>query len=75
MQSYTPTSPSTSPVRELLSRFLRTFRTAALAERPAMRWAEMRPIDFQGEVKAVALQRDGKILLGGERLQDVGRTA
>jgi hypothetical protein len=49
MQSYTPTSPSTSPVRELLSRFLRTFRTAALAERPAMRWAEMRPIDFQGE--------------------------
>lgn len=43
MQSYT------SPVRELLSRLLRPFRGAGMAERPAMRWAEMRPIDFQGE--------------------------
>ena len=49
MQSYTVSSSGTSPVRELLSRFIRTFRSAALAERPAMRWTEMRPIDFQGE--------------------------
>jgi hypothetical protein len=49
MQSDTASSPSTSPVRDLLSRFLRTFRTAAVAGRPAIRWAEMRPIDFQGE--------------------------
>ena len=49
MQSYTVSSSATSPVRELLSRVLRTFRSAALAQRPAMRWAEMRPIDFQGE--------------------------
>jgi hypothetical protein len=49
MQSYTVSSSATSPVRELLSRLLRTFRSAALAQRPAMRWAEMRPIDFQGE--------------------------
>jgi len=51
MQSYTGSvsSSANSPVRELLSRFLRTFRSAALAGRPAMRWAEMRPIDFQGE--------------------------
>jgi hypothetical protein len=48
MQSYTSSS-ATSPVRQLLSRILRTFRSAALAERPAMRWAEMSPIDFQGE--------------------------
>jgi len=48
MQSYTPSS-ATSPVRQLLSRIFRTFRSAALAERPAMRWAEMSPIDFQGE--------------------------
>ena len=49
MQRYTVSSSATSPVRELLSRLLQTFRTASLAERPAMRWAEMRPIDFQGE--------------------------
>jgi hypothetical protein len=49
MQRYTVSSSASSPVRELLSRLLRTFRSAALAERPAMRWAEMSPIDFQGE--------------------------
>lgn len=42
-------SPSSSPAWELLSRFLSHFRTASLAGRPAMRWAEMKPIDFQGE--------------------------
>ena len=42
-------SPSTSPAWELLSRFLSYFRTASLTQRPAMRWAEMKPIDFEGE--------------------------
>jgi hypothetical protein len=51
MQSFTESvsSPSNSPARELLSRLLRQFRSAALAHRPAIQWAEMRPIDFQGE--------------------------
>jgi hypothetical protein len=46
-ESFSP--PSTSPAWDALSRLLRLFRSAAVAERPAIRWAEMRPIDFQGE--------------------------
>jgi len=42
-------SPSRSPTRGIFSWILRQFRSAALAHRPAIRWAEMRPIDFQGE--------------------------
>jgi hypothetical protein len=42
-------SPSISPAAEILSWLLRHFRSAAVAERPAIRWAEMKPIDFQGE--------------------------
>jgi hypothetical protein len=51
MQTLTPSvsSPSSSSAWDILSRFLSYFRTASLAERPAMRWAEMKPIDFQGE--------------------------
>lgn len=51
MQTVTPSvsSPSSSSAWDILSRFLSYFRTASLAERPAMRWAEMKPIDFQGE--------------------------
>ena len=51
MQTVTPSvsSPSTSPAWEILSRFLAYFRSASLAGRPAMRWAEMKPIDFEGE--------------------------
>jgi len=51
MQSATHSvsSPSASPVWELLSRLLRHFKSAALAERPAMRWGDMKPIDFEGE--------------------------
>ena len=49
MQGHPVSSPASSPVRKLLSRFLRTFGSAALAERPAIHWAEMRPIDFEGE--------------------------
>ena len=51
MQSFTQSvsSPSSSQVGGIFSRLLRQFRTAALAHRPAIQWAEMRPIDFQGE--------------------------
>jgi len=42
-------SPSTSPAVEVFSRLLRYFRSASVAERPAIRWGEMKPIDFQGE--------------------------
>ena len=51
MQSLTDpaASPSSSLTREILSKILRHFRSAALAERPAIRWAEMTPIDFHGE--------------------------
>ncbi len=51
MQSLTDSlsSPSTSPVREILSWLLRQFRSAAVTHRPAIQWAEMRPIDFEGE--------------------------
>jgi hypothetical protein len=49
MQSLTDSSPSASLAREFFSWLLRQFRSAALAQRPAIQWAEMRPIDFQGE--------------------------
>jgi len=42
-------SPSASPAWELLSWLLRHFKSAAVAERPAMRWSDMKPIDFKGE--------------------------
>jgi|GEM_PF-377433 len=34
---------------DLLARLVRYVRGAAAAERPAIRWADMKPIDFQGE--------------------------
>jgi len=49
MQTDSVSSPSTSPAWELLFRFLSYFRTASLAERPAITWFEMKPIDFEGE--------------------------
>ena len=43
-------SSSTSrPGWELFSWLLRSFRSAAVVQRPAILWAEMKPIDFQGE--------------------------
>ena len=51
MQSVTGSvsSPSPHPVWERVSRLLRPFRSTALAGRPAIRWAEMKPFDFEGE--------------------------
>jgi hypothetical protein len=49
MQTLSDSSPSSFPARDLLSWLLRHFRSASVAERPAIRWAEMTPIDFQGE--------------------------
>lgn len=52
MQSYPASVSSRSIPAEgwgLLSRLVRYFRGAAVAERPAIRWADMKPIDFQGE--------------------------
>ena len=51
MQSFTGSISSPSPQRAstLPSRLLRMFRSAAVVERPAIRWAEMKPIDFEGE--------------------------
>ena len=51
MQSITGSlsSQTARPARDVLARLLRSFRTAAVVQRPAIRWAEMRPIDFQGE--------------------------
>jgi hypothetical protein len=44
-------SVSSSPRRwrDVLFRLFRPFRSLAVAEKPAVRWAEMNPIDFQGE--------------------------
>ena len=51
MQSSTGSvsTPSTDSGSDLLSRLLRLFRSAAVAERAAIRWEEMKPIDFDGE--------------------------
>ena len=42
-------TPTARPVSELLSRLLRAFRGAEVVSRPAIQWAEMKPIDFKGE--------------------------
>jgi len=42
-------APTPRPGLELFSWLLRSFRSAAVVQRPAIRWAEMKPIDFQGE--------------------------
>jgi hypothetical protein len=42
-------SPTTLTASDLFSWLLRSFRSAAVVQRPAIRWAEMKPIDFQGE--------------------------
>ncbi|HUM09735.1 MAG TPA: hypothetical protein VLT82_02195 [Myxococcaceae bacterium] len=51
MQRFTGSVSSESPRhgREPVSRLVRAIRSLAVAERPAMRWAEMTPIDFEGE--------------------------
>jgi len=49
MQSLPDSVSSPSLAWEILSRLLRLFRSAAVAQRPAIQWAEMSPIDFQGE--------------------------
>ncbi|HSP18976.1 MAG TPA: hypothetical protein VLQ79_05665 [Myxococcaceae bacterium] len=52
MQSYTGSvAPRSNPTDgwDLLARLVRYFRGAALAERPAIRWVDMQPIDFDGE--------------------------
>jgi hypothetical protein len=49
MLSVTESASSPSSAWEILSRILRHFRSASVAERPAIRWAEMKPIDFKGE--------------------------
>ncbi|MGZ3447706.1 MAG: hypothetical protein ACXU88_18630 [Myxococcaceae bacterium] len=51
MQSYTGSVASRSNPEgwELLSRRGRYFRGAAVAQRPAIRWTDMKPIDFEGE--------------------------
>ena len=41
--------PSTRPVSARFSRLLRAFRAPRTDERPGLRWAEMKPIDFDGE--------------------------
>jgi len=37
------------PASEFFSRLLRAFRGAEVVSRPAIQWAEMKPIDFKGE--------------------------
>jgi hypothetical protein len=51
MQSHTGSVASRSDPegRKPLSRLVRYFRGAAVVQRPAIRWAEMKPIDFEGE--------------------------
>ena len=62
MQSVTNSVPSrTTPSSawEIFSRLLRHFRSAALAQRPGIEWAEMRPIDFQGEDTSLSQEHLG----------------
>ena len=47
--THSVSSPTASPAWTLLFRFLRHFRNSAVDGRPAIRWAEMKPIDFEGE--------------------------
>ena len=52
MQSVTGSIPSrANPTDgwELLSRLVRYFRRGATEERPPNRWAELKPVDFEGE--------------------------
>jgi len=51
MQVSPPSVSSSSQPRgrDVLPRLFRAFRGLAVAGRPPMRWAEMKPIDFEGE--------------------------
>jgi hypothetical protein len=51
MQRFTVSlsAPFSRPAPALFSRLLRAFRGAPADERPAFPWAEMKPIDFDGE--------------------------
>ena len=50
MQSITGTVSSPSnPTWDLLARVARYFAAASVVQRPAIRWEEMKPVDFQGE--------------------------
>ena len=42
-------APTARPVSEFFSRLLRAFRGAEAVSRPAIQWAEMKPVDFKGE--------------------------
>lgn len=42
-------SPGQHSVRELLTRVVRVFTGEPVAESPEIRWAEMKPVDFEGE--------------------------
>lgn len=50
-------SPTTRTASDLFSWLLRSFRSAAVVQRPAIRWAEMKPIDFQGEDASLTQQQ------------------
>ncbi len=42
-------SPSPHHGWDLLAHLIRVLRSLSVAERPPTRWAEMTPIDFEGE--------------------------
>ena len=42
-------APTARPASDFLSRLLRAFRGVEVVSRPAIQWAEMKPIDFKGE--------------------------
>ena len=42
-------TPTARPASDFLSRLLRAFRGTEVVSRPAIQWAEMKPIDFKGE--------------------------
>ena len=42
-------SPAQNSFRKLLTRVIRAFIGEPVAERPEIRWAEMKPVDFEGE--------------------------
>jgi hypothetical protein len=50
MQSFSGTVSSPSnPTWEFLARVVRYFAAAPVVHRPAIRWEEMKPVDFQGD--------------------------
>lgn len=49
MQSFTESVSSPFWASAFFSRLLGYFRSASVAQRPAIRWGDMKPIDFQGE--------------------------